>query len=93
MYIYSRIFSKFPTMNQDPNDWKNTLVNGLVYPERKNPAIASGMWTKPLPQQQLHDMKHDRFEIIANHERESKLRFDNKRIFRSHRSVSFMPQE
>ncbi len=80
-------------MNQDPNAWQNNLINGLVLPDRKNPRIASGMWNKPIQHEQLYDMKHDRFEIIANHDREHKLRFDNKRRFKSHRAVSFMPQE
>lgn len=80
-------------MSTSDSNWKSNLYNGLVNPERKPAPVASGMITKSLSHEQVQDMKHDRFEVTSDNSRTSKLKFNNKYRYASHRAVSFMPQE
>lgn len=75
------------------DQWKSELYNGLIAPNRKPAPVASGMITKSLAHEQLQDMKHDRFEVVNDTTRQSKLRFNDKRRYGNHRSISFLPQE
>lgn len=75
------------------DQWKNELHNGLIANTGKPAPVASGMITKSLAHEQVQDMKHDRFEVISDTTRQSKLRFNNKYRYGNHRSISFLPQE
>ncbi len=80
-------------MSAHNDSWKSGLYNGLVVPERRPAPVASGMITKSLAHEQVQDMKHDRFEVISDNSRLSRLKFDNKRRYGNHRSISFLPQD
>ncbi len=80
-------------MSSNHNLWKSDLHNGLINPERRTPPVSTGMITKSLAHAQEQDMKHDRFEVIADNSRSGKLKFNDRRRYGNHRSISFMPQE
>lgn len=80
-------------MSSASESWQSTLNNGLIYPDRKAAPVATSMITKSLAGSQIEDMKHNRFEVVADNSRLSKLKFNNKRRYAAHRAVSFMPQE
>lgn len=80
-------------MSAAHDSWKNNLYNGLVAPERKPAPVSSGMITKSLSHEQIQDMKHDRFEVVSDNSRQSRLKFNNKQRYGNHRSISFLPQE
>lgn len=80
-------------MSTNNDLWKNNLYNGLVAPDRKPAPVASGMVTKSLAHEQVQDMKHDRFEVVSDNSRQGRLKFNDKRRYGNHRSISFMPQE
>lgn len=76
------------------SSWTNSINNGLITQERKTPPIATGMINKPIAHQQIHDMKHDRFEVVGDHTRSKKLNFaTDKYKHSSHRAVAFLPQD
>jgi hypothetical protein len=80
-------------MSTNTNSWQSNLSNGLVAPDRKPAPVASGMITKSLAHEQIQDMKHDRFEVINDSGRRTRLKFNDKKRYGNHRSISFMPQE
>jgi len=78
----------------DPSfGWKNNLINGMIEPERRSAPVSSGMITKPLNHEKLHDMRHDRFEVINDNSRQSRMKFNDKYRYAKHRPISFLPQE
>jgi hypothetical protein len=80
-------------MSTNNQNWANHLNNGLIEPSRRPAAISAGMINKPMHREQYQDMKHDRFEVITDNSRQNRLKFNDKRRYASHRSVSFLPQE
>lgn len=71
----------------------NNLINGLITPERRTAPVSAGMITKSMDHQKVHDMKHDRFEVVTDNSRQRRLKFNEKRRYANHRPYSFLPQE
>ncbi len=74
-------------------DWQNELYNGLVQESGKTPKVASGNITKPNHEYQISDHSIPSLDVVANNDRNRKLKSKSKMKFSVHRALSFLPQE
>lgn len=57
------------------------------------PYVATGNITKSIDHEKKNDMKHDGFEVVANNDRQQRVKFSSKQNLKRQRYLNFLPQE